>query len=378
MPLLLKPRHLILPLGTAVGAALLCSGCWSAFGRTPEGENLARIKTSPHYEDGAFVNPIETNNTFKWPEIKTLGTRIASRLDRSPPGPIPVAPVPQGTFEQPWNGQGVRFVWVGHATMLLEFDGFRILTDPIWSKRCSPVSFAGPARFHPPGIPLDRLPPVDAVVISHDHYDHLDEATIKALAARGTAFYVPLGVGSHLRRWGVTHVYETDWGQEHTISKQGKTLQLVATPARHFSGRGPFQRNDTLWASWALVGPTQRVWFGGDTGYFEGLKEIGQKFGPFDLTLMPIGAYDTLWQAVHLNPEEAIQAHHDVRGKAMVPIHWGTFNLAFHSWKEPIAQAQALARAKGVTLHVPKPGEVVHTAQAPSGVTWWQTLEKAY
>ena len=356
-------------------AAMMYGGC-ASFGQNPTGDDLTRVRRSPHYGEETFVNTVATRQGFDAGRMQYLWDRLfdddAARSPVETGITIPVERAPRARFAAPWT-DGVRATWVGHSTVLLELDGMRVLADPIWSDRCSPVSWAGPQRFHEPGVAFDDLPELDAVIISHDHYDHLDQPTIERLAKRGVTFYVPLGVGSHLKKWGVTRVVELDWWGEAVVTgKQGQKMRLIATPARHFSGRGPIDRDRTLWASWAIVGPTQRAWFGGDTGYFQGFKEIGERLGPFDLTIIPIGAYDEAWRDVHLNPEEAVQAHLDVRGRAMMPIHWGTFNLGFHAWNEP---PQRLLRAaqdhKVTTLQVPKPGQSVRTSAALQVERWW-------
>jgi L-ascorbate metabolism protein UlaG (beta-lactamase superfamily) len=256
--------------------------------------------------------------------------------------------------------------------VLVEIDGRRILTDPVWSERCSPSTLVGPKRFHAPPIALDDLPPIDAVVISHDHYDHLDMPVIRTLAARGTHFAVPLGIGAHLQRWGVpaAQIAELDWNESADIAG----LRITATPARHYSGRNPLHANETLWASWVVKGPAHAIFFSGDTGYSDGFKTIGAQHGPFDLTLIKIGAYDKTWAGIHLNPEEAIQVHVDLRGKMMLPVHWATFNLGFHSWREPADRAVAAATKAGITLVVPKPGQPIEPGGTlPPQQPWWQT-----
>ena len=229
------------------------------------------------------------------------------------PAGRPAADIPLVTPEpRAFDGDASRLAvsWFGHSTALVEIDGYRVLTDPVWSDRCSPSDVVGPERMHPPPVPLEALPAVDAVVISHDHYDHLDIDTIIALArSQWAPFVVPLGVGAHLRAWGIPEqrIIELDWNERTQVDE----LTLICTPARHFSGRF-LNRNNTLWASWAFIGPAHRAYFGGDTGYTKSFAEIGAEHGPFDLTLMPIGAYNTAWPDIHMNPEEAVQAHLDV------------------------------------------------------------------
>jgi L-ascorbate metabolism protein UlaG (beta-lactamase superfamily) len=263
--------------------------------------------------------------------------------------------------------------WLGHSTALLEIDGYRVLTDPVWSHRCSPSDVVGPERLHPPPVELEALPAVDAVVISHDHYDHLDIDTIVALARTQRApFFVPLGVGAHLRAWGIPghRIVELDWDE----SGQVDDLRLICTPARHFSGRFT-DRNTTLWASWAIIGPSHRAYFGGDTGYTKSFAQIGAEHGPFDLTLLPIGAYNPGWPDIHMNPEEAVQAHLDLTAAGaglLVPIHWGTFRLAPHPWAEPVERMLTAAQAAGVKAAVPAPGQRIDPSGSLRINPWWR------
>jgi L-ascorbate metabolism protein UlaG (beta-lactamase superfamily) len=233
----------------------------------------------------------------------------------------------------------------------------------------SPSTLLGPKRFFAPPIALMDLPPIDAAVISHDHYDHLDMRTVCFLAARGTVFAVPLGIGAHLERWGVPEErrVELDWGESVDVGG----LRLEACPARHYSGRLYFG-DPTLWASWAILGPRHRVFFSGDSGYFEEFRRIGERLGPFDLTLAKIGAYGTTWPQIHMTPEEAVRAHGDVRGAVLLPVHWGTFNLAYHDWREPAERVVAAAADRGARLVVPRPGESVEPARASEPITWWR------
>jgi L-ascorbate metabolism protein UlaG (beta-lactamase superfamily) len=207
------------------------------------------------------------------------------------------------------------------------------------------------------------------VVISHDHYDHLDMPTIQILASRGTRFVVPLGVGAHLQAWGVldAQVAELDWGDQAEVAR----LKIIATPARHYSGRNPLRAGQAFWASWVIQAPTHRVFFSGDSGYTGDFKTVGEKYGPFDVTLMKIGASDPSWADIHMTPEEAVLAHGDLKGAVMLPIHWGTFNMAFHAWNEPADRVVAAARNAGISLAVPRPGEFVEPNQSPAVDCWW-------
>lgn len=248
----------------------------------------------------------------------------------------------------PYEGAALRhnpsITWIGHSTMLVRMDGVTFLTDPIFSERASPVSFAGPSRQVQPGVPLDKLPPLDFVTISHDHYDHADLPSIEALAARGVPFIVPLGLGKLVRDAGGTAT-ELDWWQQTTVGP----VQVHCAPTQHFSGRSLTDGNRTLWASWVVVGPTRRFYHAGDTGYFDGLRAIGERFGPIDLAALPIGAYDPapIMHFVHMNPEEAIQAALDLRATTAVGMHYGTFDLTDEPLDEPPRRfhAEATRRA---------------------------------
>lgn len=273
------------------------------------------------------------------------------------------------------DDDGLRVTWFGHSSQLIEIEGHRVLTDPIWSQRSSPLTWIGPRRWYAPAVAIDDLPQLDAVVISHDHYDHLDEATIRALSQRGNIFVVPPGVGSHLAYWGVpeSHIIELDWWDEITI----RGLKIVATPARHASGRLPFFGMDkTLWAGFALIGKKHRAYYSGDTGLFPGLAEIGERLGPFDVTMIETGAYGRWWPDWHLGPEQAVKAHRMVRGREFIPVHWGLFNLAYHGWTEPVERLVAAAEKERVSIAVPKPGEAVNPLSPPVLDRWWPSLPR--
>jgi L-ascorbate metabolism protein UlaG (beta-lactamase superfamily) len=361
-------------LGT--GSLLVSGWVLRALQGTPAalGASPASIRSvaqrSPHYADGVFVNidPATTLSLDREQRRLLLSGLIGSWDAGRPHKPIPLAeaepadPAPAGVAAR----------WYGHSSVLVEVDGYRVLTDPVWGLRCSPSRRIGPQRLHEVPVPLEALPAVDAVVISHDHYDHLDMDTIVGLASTQRApFVVPLGVGAHLRKWGIPEdrIVELDWNESSRIGE----LTLVCTPARHFSGR-QLTRNTTLWASWVFVGPRHRVFFGGDTGYTKSFAEIGEDHGPFDLTLLPIGAYHPAWPDIHMNPEEAVRAHLDMSDAGsgqLVPIHWATFRLAPHPWAEPVQRLLAAADPAGVSVAVPRPGQRVEP-----GLTtidrWWQ------
>ena len=299
-------------------------------------------------------------------EMQLAGDQI-----RRPPRAIPVERRATSDFEAP-PANGLRVTWMGHACALIEIDGLRVLTDPVWSERVSPFSAIGPKRFFEPPIPLRELPAIQAVVISHDHYDHLDMATVRALAARGAAFFVPLGVGAHLEKWGVpaAQFRELDWGEESSLGN----VRFACVPSRHFSGRLP-RENSTLWSSWMIVGPRHRVFFCGDSGAFDGFRDVGRAHGPFDVALISSGAYGPQWPMIHMTPEEVVEANVALEGRLLIPIHWGTFNLAFHDWNEPAERALVAATRRGVAIALPRPGEMVEPASIPvdSPVRdWWR------
>jgi len=263
----------------------------------------------------------------------------------------------------------LQFIWLGHSTVLLEFDGKRFLFDPVFSKRASFEQWAGPKRFQPIPVNIDELPEFDAVFISHNHYDHLDKFAIRKLSGRKTSFYVPLGIRKLVEEWSVStsNIKELDWWDE----EQESNIKVISTPARHFSGRGLFDMNETQWCSWVLANDSTRIYFSGDTGIMPIFKEIGDKYGPFDITFLKIGAYDELWHDVHLNPEEAVDAHKQLRGKTLVPIHWATFDLGLHSWYEPADRLEKAAKLSEIKILTPKIGEPVNPSAFHNSF-WWK------
>ncbi|MFC5719394.1 MBL fold metallo-hydrolase [Streptomyces gamaensis] len=346
----------------------------AAFGADPGGERLARIRRSPHFADGAFVNPAGAGPDGPRPSplsVLPAYLRKEGRAARTPAHPIPVHPTTVADLARP-AASGLRLTWLGHSSVLAEIDGRRVLFDPVWSRRCSPFAFAGPRRLHRVPLPLAEVVPVDAVVVSHDHYDHLDMPTVRALARTGTLFVVPLGVGAHLEHWGVPahRVTELDWHESTTAAG----LTLTATPARHFCGRALRNSQHTLWASWVVAGPEHRIFHSGDTGYFPGFAGLGRRYGPFDATMVQVGAYSEFWPDVHMTPEEGMRAHVELRGALMMPIHWGTFVLAPHPWAEPAEGTLAAARRHGTRIAVPPPGLPFEPAAGLPLRTWWRAV----
>lgn len=349
----------------------------AAFGADPDGARMERIRNSPNFADGVFRNPVgaRTRPSGSTLEFAKVYFRKEERVRRSPRGPVPVHATTLADLAAP-PATGLRLTWMGHSSVLAEIDGRRVLFDPVWGERCSPFAFAGPKRLHPVPLPLATLGPLDAVVISHDHYDHLDLPTIRALAGTDTVFAVPLGVGAHLERWGVSpdRTRELDWNETTDIAG----ISLTATPARHFCGRGLRNQQHTLWASWAVAGPEHRIYHSGDTGYFSGFKDIGAEHGPFDATMIQIGAYSEYWPDIHMTPDEGVRAHLDLQGGQpsglMLPIHWGTFNLAFHPWAEPADRTMIAAHEAGFASAAPRPGEPFEPAARPAVEPWWRAV----
>jgi L-ascorbate metabolism protein UlaG (beta-lactamase superfamily) len=348
--------------------AWLSTGHFSAFGGKPD---PARLRASPEFVEGRFQNPEPTHlmSARRW--FWALREWFFGGQMRAPLCPVPIIHDTAARLAAP-DASGLRVTWLGHSTVLLEIDGSVVLTDPIWSERASPSTWVGPKRFHPPPLALDALPRLDAVVISHEHYDHLDERTVKALAARGVPFHVPLGIGAHLAAWGVpaAQIVEQDWWQEAALPGG---VRLVATPSRHFNGRLP-GRTGALWTSWSIVGPRHRVFFSGDTGPTESLREVARREGPFDLALIEIGQWNAAWGDIHLGPVGALDAFERSGAKVLIPIHWSTFVLAYHAWSEPAETLVTEAAKRGANVLTPMLGEPIEPLAVPRPVSraWWR------
>ncbi len=323
-------------------------------------------------------SPLSLDSDQKNPVMLTKGRwREQSRVmwdfffnkpeDTRPHGNIPVQPLTRAQLLAAPNNTVYR---LGHSTVLMKLNDAFWITDPMFSDRASPVQFAGPKRFHTPPVSIEELPPIKGVIISHDHYDHLDHDSIIKLADKTKYFLTPLGVGDILVDWGVpaAKVRQLDWWQETEVSN----VRFAATPARHFSGRGLFDKNRTQWASWVIIAGDQRIFFSGDSGYFDGFKQIGEKYGPFDLTMLETGAYNENWPDVHMHPEQTIQAHFDLKGKRLLPIHNGTFDLSMHSWREPFDRIVAMGNIRGIPVITPMMGEPARMHATSGGLHWWE------
>lgn len=354
----------------AVGSVALLLGvamitACTSMGQRPDGDRRTTLEQSPQWKGKRFGNPLGRKDA---PLMEILVEWIKGANNTSPTDVVPVLPRTAEEFATTPADDALSITWLGHSTLLVEVDGQRILIDPVWGQRASPFTFVGPKRFHEPPLPIEDLPPIDAVVISHDHYDHLDYPSIVALKDRTERFVVPLGVGAHLVYWGIPEekITELDWWDSTSCGN----LELVATPARHFSGR-TFVADQTLWASWVIKGPNHRVFYSGDTAMHPTFADIGNRYGPFDVTLMESGAYNKNWADVHMGPEQAVQAHQMLKGKLLIPVHWGTFDLALHAWTEPVERLLVAAEAAGIQAVIPRPGETVD-ANAPKPLNrWW-------
>lgn len=357
----------LLGLGLLLGAVVAWVLSWPDFGGKIAGERLARMEASAQWvaADGAFSNDPPPPGY----DIMVNLEEMAGDQVRQPPGPFPIV---TPSFADPVPA-GLRATWFGHATVLVEIDGVRVMSDPMLSDQAFPVGLIAPQRMNPSPLPLADLPPIDVVTISHDHYDHLDMATVQHLAARGSHFFVGLGIGAHLERWEVPadQIHELDWWE----SAEHAGLKVHCTPARHYSGRSAMD-NSTLWASWVIEGPAHRVYHSGDSGYGPHFAEIGQRRGPIDLSLIKIGDYgnDPAWESIHMVSEDAIRAHVDLGAQRLLPIHWGTFELSYHPWDAPIERATAAAAERGVDMWTPRLGETVDLAQEDRSQPWWRAV----
>ena len=338
------------------------------FGAAAKEKSLERIKKSPNFLDGAFKNEEKTLQTtgFKWSTIPQFFTDGNNKV---PSKELPMQKISKSYFEN--EPDQPRITWFGHSAAFVELEGMNIFIDPMLGNVPAPHPFLGSKRFQKElPISIDSLPKIDVVLISHDHYDHLDYGSIVKLKDKVTHFYVPLGIKAHLVSWGVNEekITEFDWWE--SINYNG--IEFVSTPARHFSGRGVTNRNSTLWCSWVLKSENSSIFFSGDSGYGKHFKEIGEKCGPFDFAMVECGQYNEQWSQIHMTPEETIQASIDVKSNLMMPIHWGTFKLALHSWDDPIIRASAKAKELNVKITTPKVGESIILKQDnfPSN-KWW-------
>jgi len=348
-----------------------------SLGQRAAGLRLERMQASPRWAGDGFRNqhPILAGLRDLAVARPTISDFLCGGNRRVPRGPLPAVDPREGWRRPP--DSGLRATWLGHSTVLIEIDGHRVLTDPVWGPRASPSRLAGPKRFQPVPIALKAMPAIDLVLVSHDHYDHLDYPTVRALATLGVPFVTSLGVGAHLQAWGVPaeRITELDWWESHTLP--GSDLTVTAAPSQHFSGRGLKDRNATLWSSLVLRTPRHAVFFSGDTGLTPEYTLIRERLGPFDLVMLEVGAFHPSWGDIHLGPANALQAHALLGGGVFLPVHWGTFSLALHPWDEPAETLLSLAPQHGAQLLMPRLGEPVEPAQAEGVTPWWRGVDTA-
>ena len=353
------------------------------FGENPKGSDYKRIIKSPNYstKDKKFQNRVEnllekiSDRDSFWdnPKKRFSNNMLFNSNETVPEDHLPeIKPPNIKDFLR--NTDSIKFIWFGHSTILINIRNIIILIDPIFSKSASPVNFIVP-RFQPPVLELDKLPKIDYILISHDHYDHLDMDTILYFKEKNVKFLTPLGVTSHMKRWGIDQakLKEFDWWDSIVLPE----VTFICTPAQHFSGRlGLWKTSQTLWASWVVISGDKRFFFSGDSGFDIHYKQIGDRHGPFDLVFMDSGQYNTRWKEVHNMPEEALQGFIDLRGKYLVPVHWGMFNLAIHNWYDPIQESTKYASKFNVNIMTPKLGQLVKLNQKNIFEDWWLNLIK--
>jgi L-ascorbate metabolism protein UlaG (beta-lactamase superfamily) len=336
-----------------------------------DGLRLERVRASKQYRDGTFRNTHQVVAGLKGKKLPIMGEFLFGGRKRKPPGVVPVHS-PLDGWAAPVGSSGLRVTWLGHSTTLLELDGRRVLTDPVLGERIGPVSFAGPRRLHAAPVTVEQLPPLDAVLLSHDHYDHLCKPTMIELARRGVPIVTSLGVGAHLQAFGVApeHIVELDWWESHTIGDLGFT----AAPSQHFSGRLKGGRNATLWSSWRIESANHKIFFSGDTGLTPEFSDVRERLGPFDLVMLEIGAWHPAWGDIHLGPENALTAFELLGGGTLLPVHWSTFDLGLHPWAEPAETLLDLAAQRGARILTPRIGAPFEPALVEGPTPWWREV----
>ena len=352
-----------------IGGIILNQSCSSAKNHSGEG-NMKKIENSDHYRDGVFWNYRENYDINYFKTLPILWDVLFTDNDRKPDIELPSQKV---DFDQIINAKPdeLKVTWIGHSSQIINIDGRIILTDPVYENK---TAFMGPSRYNG-DVPfnMEELPEIDVVLISHNHYDHLNEITIETIHHKAKHFIAPLMVGLELEDMGVPRekITELDWWEEIILFDK---FLIALTPAQHFSNRGLFDGRKTLWGSYVVQGPYHKIYYSGDSGYFDGFKQIGDKYGPFDYTFMECGAYDERWHSMHMMPEETAQAHLDLKGKILQPIHWGTFDLALHSWYDPIVRVSKAADSLGIQLSTPIVGETITIDEKLTTERWWKAI----
>ena len=345
-----------------------------SFGKKADGLRLEKMQASPLWAGDGFRNvyPIVAGLRDPAAKMPSIPEFLCGGERRVPKEALPIID-PVDMWRKPPQS-GLRATWLGHSTVLIEIDGVRVLTDPVWGPRASPSTLVGPKRFQPVPVDLRSMPAVDVVVISHDHYDHLDYPTIRVLAKTDIMFVTSLGVGAHLEAWGVRpeRIAELDWWQSYQLP--GKDLSITAAPSQHFSGRHMRDRNATLWSSMVIRSSRHGVFFSGDTGLTNEYEVIRDRLGPFDLVMLEIGAFHPAWGDIHLGPDNAVKALSLLGGGNFLPIHWGTFALATHDWDQPMETVLTLARQQNIHLLAPRLGQAIEPAHEFKLEPWWRAV----
>ncbi len=359
--MIMTRRKFILSLLGAVGSFVV------GFATFDYVRNMKKIFKSDNFLNGRFKNKNSVDVMKKGTHLDTAKRWLFDKKDTFPKKKFHfnADKIPQA------SSNDIKIMWCGHSSVYIEIEGKRLFCDPVWSMNLSPVGFGGPKRFFKNPLSIKDIPKLDGVLISHDHMDHLDKNIVKYLMQTGVPFYVPLGVGLALKSWGVpqNQIFSADWYD--TLSIDG-SVKLTSLPTVHFSGRGLFDRNKSQWTSWVIQGKKEKIYFGGDSGYHKGFKEYGEKYGPFDITFLEIGAYDKNWENIHLGPKMAVQAHIDLQGNIFLPIHWGSYDLAIHPWKEPVKRVIKIAENSKVNLSLPKPGQLLSKNKLIVNSRWWE------
>lgn len=342
------------------------------FGGRPNAEQKKKYALAPNYSNGKFVNQ---TNTEMHMDLATIASVLRDQVkgipNSRPSSPLPIVPVDSLYIQE---NMANSIIWFGHSSFFVKLNGLNILIDPMFGDAPAPHPMVGGKRFEYelPIIP-EKLPEIEVVVYSHDHYDHLDYSSVRKLKDKVKQFYVPLGVGAHLKAWGVANekIHEMNW--DDSVKYNGITF--ICTPARHFSGRSLTDRNASLWSSWVIKSSDINLYFSGDSGYGPHFKTIGKTYGPFDLALLECGQYDKRWENIHMLPEQTVMAAKDVQAKLFMPIHWGAFRLAMHPWTDPIERVGKSAKEIGIPYIAPKIGEVVKIGEGDGSVAyWWRGL----
>jgi len=361
-------------IGLLIIIGLLFINLSPQFGGKHSKEDISRYEDSGHYTDGKFVNKIETKMDMGF---KNTLITIKEFIQGNPNGkPKRELPQEEADSTQLADLEEATLLWFGHSAFFLKLDGKNILLDPMLGNTPAPHPLLGGKRFNRE-LPIDivHLPPIDLVIISHDHYDHLDYESIQKLKNKCKQFYVPLGVGAHLKAWGIEkdRIKEFNWWEESNY----EGLQIACTPARHFSGRGLTDNSTTLWSSWVIKGKQKNIYFSGDSGYGPHFKEIGEKYGPFDFAMMECGQYNTKWASIHMMPEETALAAKELKANLAMPIHWAAFTLALHDWNEPVIRMTEKAKEINLPVIVPTIGSLIPLDKAEANhSSWWLNLTK--